>query len=71
MKSITAGLLDIKGVTAVAIDKTAEKLFIETTTGIAPLLQKLTQMGYPPKGENTLLKKAKSYVSCAMGNLKS
>ena len=30
---------------------------------------KLDRMGYPEKGNNTFLKEAKSYVSCAIGKV--
>lgn len=30
------------------------------------LVQALSKMGYPEKGNNDLLKKAKSYLSCAI-----
>lgn len=31
--------------------------------------KKLADMGYPEKGNNNIIKKAKSYVSCATGKL--
>ena len=34
------------------------------------VIKKLDQMGYPKVGHNSLLKKAKSYVSCAIGRIK-
>lgn len=42
-------------------------------TGIAiereEMVNKLALMGYPEKGNNNLLSRAKSYISCAVGNL--
>lgn len=36
------------------------------------VIQELSRLGYPPIGEkNPLSKKAKSYVSCAMGRMKN
>lgn len=70
MNSIQSGLLSIEGVNSVVIDKASEIITIETTSEIQPLLNKLSAMGYPQKGENSLLKKAISHVSCATGKLK-
>lgn len=70
MNSIHSGLLSIEGVHNVVIDKASEIITIETTSEIQPLLNKLSAMGYPQKGENSLLKKVISYVSCATGKLK-
>lgn len=33
------------------------------------LVQALSKIGYPEKGNNDLLKKAKSYVSCVIGKM--
>lgn len=70
VNSIESGLLSIAGVSHVTVDEATEAVTIETTTEINPLLDKLSAMGYPQKGENSLLKKAISYVSCATGKLK-
>jgi hypothetical protein len=32
-------------------------------------IKKLDSMGYPEKGNNTFVKEAKSYVSCAIGKV--
>jgi hypothetical protein len=32
-------------------------------------IKKVDGMGYPEKGNNTFLKEAKSYVSCAIGKV--
>jgi len=33
------------------------------------ILDKLYELGYPEAGENSLLSKARSYVSCAIGKI--
>jgi copper chaperone CopZ len=68
MNSIKTALLKISGVTAVEIFKEEDKVCVG---GIAVekerLVAKLSSLGYPEKGNNTSIRKAKSYVSCAMG----
>ena len=70
MTSIKKGILDLSGVTNVDIALEEEKITIE---GIhlnkAAIAKKLDGMGYPEKGNNTLFKEAKSYVSCAIGKV--
>lgn len=68
MNRIKTALLRLKGVTAVQILKEEDKVCV---SGIAVekevLLAKLSSLGYPQKGNNNLLNKAKSFVSCAVG----
>jgi copper chaperone CopZ len=71
INSIESGLLSVAGVKQVTIDKVTETVNIEASSELQPLLNKLTAMGYPQKGHNSLIKKAMSFVSCAVGNLKS
>src|SRR5690606_17490259 len=71
MNSIKTDLQQMEGVQEVNIDKDTETVTIESDSDIEPFIQKLNDLGYPQKGNNSLLKKAKSYVSCAVGNLKS
>jgi copper chaperone CopZ len=70
MTSIKKGILELAGVTHVDIALAEEKITIEgdhlNRTTIA---KKLDGMGYPEKGNNTLFKEAKSYVSCAIGKM--
>lgn len=68
MNSIKTALLKLSGVTAVEIYKDEDKVCV---SGIAVekdvVIAKLSSLGYPQKGNNNLLSKAKSYVSCAVG----
>ena len=68
MNSIKTALLKLRGVTAVEIFKDEDKVCV---SGIAVekevVLAKLSSLGYPQKGNNNLMSKAKSFVSCAVG----
>lgn len=69
MHSIKSALLKIDGVSDVSLDDNKEKVTIESTTSREVLAEALSKLGYPEKGNNDLLKKAKSYVSCAIGKM--
>lgn len=71
MHSIQSALMQIENVTEVEIDLETEKITVNSTLPIdrAEIAHKLEAMGYPEKGTNNLLHKAKSYVSCAIGKL--
>jgi copper chaperone CopZ len=68
MNSIKTALLKLSGVTAVEIFKEEDKVCV---SGIAVekemLVAKLSSLGYPEKGNNNFIRKAKSYVNCAVG----
>jgi copper chaperone CopZ len=70
MTSIKHALLKIKGIVKVEIDKDEEKISL---TGdqyqLSEVFDSLNGMGYPQKGENSVFKQAKSYVSCAIGKM--
>jgi copper chaperone CopZ len=70
MTSIKKGILELAGVTHVDISLEAEKITIEGNhLDRVAILKTLDHMGYPEKGNNTLFKEAKSYVSCAIGKV--
>jgi copper chaperone CopZ len=71
VNSITKGLKTIDGVDSVAVDLDNGKITIEGDVDQSAALEKLAKMGYPEKGNNTLLKQAKSFVSCASGKFSS
>lgn len=61
----------------ILIPKTC-KIEVDATQGIVKItgnpdrqcvVNELTRLGYPEKGNNNLVHKAKSYVSCAIGRL--
>ena len=68
MNSIKTALLKLKGLTAVEIDKAEDKVCVSgVTIERNDLVVKLAALGYPEKGSNNLISKAKSFVSCAVG----
>ena len=72
MSSIRKGLEQMPGVQAARPDNTngtVEVDFEESIVDEMAIADKLADMGYPLVGENTLGKKAKSYVSCMVGRM--
>jgi copper chaperone CopZ len=71
MNSIKTALLKIANVQEVSIDKETETINVSSALPLdrEHLVSQLAKMGYPEKGNNNLLLKAKSFVSCAIGNL--
>jgi copper chaperone CopZ len=71
MNSIKTTLLKISNVQEVSIDKETEMVNINSELPLdrQEIVNQLAKMGYPEVGRNNLLHKAKSFVSCAIGNL--
>jgi len=70
MTSIKQALEKIKGIAKVEIDKEEEKISLKGDKyKLREVIDSLNKMGYPQKGNNTLFKQAKSYVSCAIGKM--
>lgn len=70
--SISKALKAFPEVETVSVDLETAAVTIETTAPTQRLQyeQALTQAGYPPEGiENSLGRKAKSFVSCAIGRM--
>jgi copper chaperone len=68
MNSIKTALLKLSGVMAVEIFKDEDKVCVSgITVEKEKVVTKLSSLGYPEKGNNNFLSKAKSYVSCAVG----
>ena len=69
MNSIKTALLKMDDVSEVAIDKETDTITV--TGGVArdAIVAKLSKLGYPEKGHNSLLHKGISFVSCAVGNM--
>ena len=64
MKSIKDALQQIAGIDSVLLDIKKESVIITgADINRGTVLDKLGAMGYPEKGNNSLLKKARSYVS--------
>ncbi len=70
MNSIKTALMKLEGVAEVQIVKEEDKV---TVSGLGfdsqAVLEKLAALGYPEKGNNSLMSKAKSMVSCAVGRM--
>ena len=72
--TIKKGIVSIEGVNEVLINLNTSEVTIDTKDESAILLvkAKLSSIGYPEVGDaNTLLHKAKSFVSCATGRMTS
>ncbi len=69
MNSIKNALIQLPLVDEVTIDKDTETITVNGDVDLSILIEKLNALGYPEKGNNTPLKKAKSYVSCAIGKM--
>ena len=68
MSGIKKALLEFPGVKSVDINLEEEKITIQgKQLDKESYVKKMDDMGYPEKGNNTFLKEAKSYVSCAIG----
>jgi copper chaperone len=72
--SIKKGILTIDGVDEVSVDLETSKVTVNTVEDqlVLKVKEKLSSMGYPEVGDsNTVLHKAKSFVSCATGRMTS
>ena len=71
--TIKKGLLSIENIDDIRID--IEKSIVSFTSvkdNLADVKEKLSKLGYPEVGnKNTVLHKAKSFVSCAVGRIDS
>ncbi|AOW21495.1 heavy-metal-associated domain-containing protein [Urechidicola croceus] len=70
--TIKKALLSFEGINAVEINVDSSEVIIDTDNEqlLSDVKKKLSSLGYPEIGENnTVLKKAKSYVSCAVGRI--
>ena len=71
--TIKKGILAITGVQEVDVD--VEKSMVSITSeneNIEEIKEKLSKLGYPEVGDkNTVVHKAKSFVSCAVGRMDS
>ncbi len=67
--SISKKLSDVHGVTSVNVDINSGVIDVQGDFNMNEVIKKLDAMGYPVVGQNNLLKKTKSYVSCAIGKM--
>ncbi len=71
--TIKKGLLGLDTVETVEIDVEKSLVSVNTTTDeLTAVKEKLSKLGYPEVGDkNTVMHKAKSFVSCAVGRMES
>lgn len=69
VNSIQTALRKIEAVEKVAVDVENGTITITGNPYREKIVKKLNEMGYPHRGNNNLAKKAKSYVSCAIGKM--
>ncbi len=74
VNTVKKGLLSIEGVNEVEVDLENSKVTVRTEDEqiLVKVKEKLSKMGYPEIGHaNTVIHKAKSFVSCASGKITS
>jgi copper chaperone CopZ len=69
MNTIKKAMLTIEGVQEVAIHDDKETIEISGEANREQVVSELARLGYPEKGNNNLLHKTKSFVSCAVGRM--
>ena len=69
MSSIKTALMKLEDVAELSINKETETVTVDASCNRNVLVSALLKLGYPEKGNNNVLHKAKSYVSCVAGNL--
>lgn len=67
--SIKSTLMKISGVNDVFVNLESGMIEIQGNPEQNAIREKLNEMGYPEIGHNSFAKKAKSYVSCAIGKI--
>ena len=70
--TIKKGIVSIEGISDVMVDLESSKVTVDTDdeSVVLSVKKKLSKMGYPEIGDaNTMLHKAKSFVSCASGRM--
>lgn len=71
--TIKKGIASIEAVKEVAVNVDTSEVTVETSKDVlGQVKEKLSKLGYPEVGDkNTVVHKAKSFVSCAVGRLDS
>lgn len=72
--SVRKGLISIDGIENIEVNIEKGEVSFESTSEehVVKVKEKLATMGYPEVGDaNTLIHKAKSFVSCATGRITS
>ena len=71
--TIKKGILGLDGINEVNVDVEKSMVFVSSKKeNLEEIKSKLSKLGYPEVGDkNTVLHKAKSFVSCAVGRIDS
>ncbi|MBL7830006.1 MAG: heavy-metal-associated domain-containing protein [Saprospiraceae bacterium] len=71
MNTIKGAMLKMEGVQEVSIDLESEHIHLEGNEAMdrESIVKKLASLGYPEVGNNNIIRKAVSFVSCAVGRL--
>ena len=71
MRTIMGSLVKIEGVHDVSIDQEHDLVSVQSdeSTERSVIVSKLFDLGYPEMGHNSFGRKAKSFVSCAIGRM--
>jgi copper chaperone CopZ len=69
MNSIRTALQKMDEVSEVQIDLENETIHVKGNADRLLIISKLNALGYPEKGNNSMVKKAKSYMNCAIGKM--
>jgi len=69
--TITSELNKLDGVSDVSVDENSATVsFLQDSEDVSIVVYRLDELGYPIENDpNSLFKKAKSYVSCAVGRI--
>lgn len=70
--TVTNKLSELEGVSNVKVDVDSSEVNfeLEKEENMQQVIERLAQIGYPIEGdENSLMQKAKSFVSCAVGRM--
>lgn len=69
MNSIKKSMLKITGVEDILFSEDKESVEIIGDVNREIVVEALAKLGYPEKGNNNLIAKTKSFVSCAVGRM--
>ena len=67
--TIEKAMLKVKNVDQVKINLENNTIVIIGEANRIEIITRLAELGYPEKGNNSILCKAKSYLSCAIGKM--
>ena len=69
MNTIKKAISSMDGVDEIAIHDDKETIEVSGNVNRELVVSELARLGYPEKGNNNLMHKTKSFVSCAVGRM--